>query len=160
MLEFHKKGDSLVVSYVLLVSITLAIAAFAYGWLKFQADISEPENCPEGVSLSISDYSIENLLILEELNVTLLNRGRFNIDGFFVRINNQTEQEGGAYSLGRFDVFLQPGNSTSLKFNQTNYGVNISIYDKVCFIEVQPFVISSKKQMLLCPQMSTKKVPC
>ena len=158
MLQLNKKADSVIISYVLLISITLTIAALAYGWLKFQADISEPESCPDGVSIYISDYSFDNPLT--HLNLTLLNRGRFNIKGFFVRINNDTTFETGIYTLGKFDLFLRTNEDITLLFNQLNHGINISEYKKICFIEVQPFVNSSKNEMILCQQKSTKKVSC
>lgn len=154
----NKKADSMIVSYVLLISITIAIAGLAYTWLRFKSDISEPESCSEGVSAYISDYSFNNMS--KELNLSVLNRGRFNIKGFFVRINNNTDFDSGVYNLGKFDLVLKPEEEIKLFFNQTNYGVNLSQYGRVCFIEIQPFVSSSKNEMILCPHLSTKKIPC
>ncbi len=158
MFKFNKKGDSLVVSYVLLISITLIIAGLAYTWLRFQADISEPESCPDGVSIYIEDYSFNNPLT--ELNLTLLNNGRFNITGFFIRINNESDKEEGVFNFFKGNYTIIPGENLSLYFNQTNYFVNVSTYNKICFIEVQPFVKSSKNEIALCSQMSTKKIVC
>ncbi|MEM4181598.1 MAG: hypothetical protein QXX68_00340 [Candidatus Pacearchaeota archaeon] len=159
MLQLNKKkADSMIVSYVLLISITIAIAGIAYAWLRFKSDISEPESCPEGVSVYISDYFFNERS--KELNLTIINRGRFNIKGFFVRINNNTDFDSGVYNLGKFDITLKPDQEIKLVFNQTNYKVNMSAYGKVCFIEIQPFVTSSKTEMILCPYLSTKKVPC
>ncbi|MEM4719772.1 MAG: hypothetical protein QXG18_02845 [Candidatus Pacearchaeota archaeon] len=155
MLSLNKKADSLVISYVLLVSIGLIVATMAYGWLKSESDITEHGSCPKGLSIFISDYRVNNPLSV--FNLSLKNNGRYKIEGFFVRINNETDFETGIYDLGRKNILLMPGDEIKLVFSSKE---NIQNYKRICFIEVQPFISNLKGEMILCSQMATKKLVC
>ncbi len=167
----NKKAVSLIVSYVLLISIGLSIAGLVFGWLKFYVNLDEAVKCPEGVSLNIIDESYSqgdvggnNL----QLNLTLQNRGRFDIEGYLIRVHNRTRAIVGIYTIydnrdgsnkGQTStnaIFpLSPGNSSVHIFNSSN----LPSLSRICFIEVQPFIEENGKP-LACSQVSTRKISC
>ena len=82
----NKKGISELVSYVLLISLAIIMAGLVFAYLRFYAQNPLPkQSCPE-VSLIIDNYSCMN----GTLNMTVKNQGRFDVDGFTVKINNGT----------------------------------------------------------------------
>jgi len=58
-IQKKKKGVSIMIGYILLISMAAAISVFVYGWVKTYVpkDISE---CPDGTSLSIKEISCLN----------------------------------------------------------------------------------------------------
>ncbi len=163
-IQVNKKAVSLIVSYVLLISIGLSIAGLVFGWLKFYTNIGEPEKCPDGVSLIIMDssYHAGSLGSGElDFNITLQNRGRFDIGGYVIRVNNRSGSSVGIFelysSLNEVDMQkMVPGNSFSHSFNYTDLGE----YGKICFVEVQPFIIDKNNQTGYCTQISTRIIDC
>ncbi len=83
----NKKGLSEIVSYVLLVLIAVALSIAVYAWLQLQVP-KEKEQCPADVSLIIADYKIDNANKL--LNLTIQNKGFHDVDGFNIKISNET----------------------------------------------------------------------
>jgi len=99
-MKFSKKAVSEIVAYSLLIGISLAMAGSVYVWLKFY--ISNPlptESCPSEISMIISDYcckaECDPDLPAKTLNLTIQNRGNFNISGYVAKYNTQS-----AVSLG------------------------------------------------------------
>jgi FlaG/FlaF family flagellin (archaellin) len=158
-----KKGLSEMVSYVLLIMIALGIAAAVFVWIAYYVpSINEREKCPEGVSLFIKQYSCDNTS--KVLNLTVQNKGLFNIDGFFVRASNDTTKKpiaalsseyAGMESIfpkGQYDIsfthyFFPPEGNLEATFSYTNLNV-------LKRIQLQPYVYSEtqvKKTMVLCP---------
>jgi len=88
MIMKNKKAISELITYVLIVSLTLALAGIIYGWLKFYTSHPFPEqSCPE-VSVALIDYRCAGGII----TLTIQNRGRFDIDGYILKINNGTRE--------------------------------------------------------------------
>jgi hypothetical protein len=169
--KLNKKAVSLIVSYVLLISIGLSIAGLVYGWLRFYVDIGEGVKCPDGVHLAImsASYSDGDFETGKELslNLTLENRGRFSIEGYVIRISNRTNATIGTFpiydsrdlTLGKdttnFSPPLYPGNISTHEFNTTH----LQQHRNICFIEVQPY-IKENNQTIPCSQISTRKITC
>ena len=84
-MKANKKGVSEIVSYVFLIVITISLSLLVFAWLKNY--IIQPEkNCPDGVSLIVSDYNCSGTLVLN-----LRNKGLFDIDGFILRYSNNSK---------------------------------------------------------------------
>lgn len=96
--QVNKKGVSIMVGYVLLVSIAVVIGAMVYAGLKTYVPRDTPD-CPDGTALSIEELSCINYGGIYELNVTLENSGRFNIAGFFIYATESEIQELAANDL-------------------------------------------------------------
>jgi len=170
----NKKAESLIVSYVLLISIGLFIAGLVYTWLRFYANVEDSVKCPDGVSIAVMDpigyrqNSMDSSKL--ELNLTIQNRGRFNIEGYLIRVHNRTGASTGIYTIydGRADASigrsstsstfpLKPGNFSIHQFNSTNLQSSLG---KICFVEVQPFIKDEQNQLIACSQVSTRKISC
>lgn len=83
-----KKGVSVIIGYVLLVTFAVVIGVIVYQWMKTyvpQDDLS----CPDGVSIFIESYSCTSNI----LNLTLKNNGNFDIGGYFIYATDSPEEE-------------------------------------------------------------------
>ena len=83
----NKKGLSVVIGYVLLVVISISLALLVYAWMKGFL-WKPPKECPEGISLIIDFCRIN--ITSKNLNLGLKNNGLFDIDGFIIRIANES----------------------------------------------------------------------
>jgi len=144
----NKKAISMIISYVLLISLTIMMAGAVYVWLKGYVQNPAPEaSCPEGVSLIIQDYKC-NSPLTGLLNLTVRNKGTFRVDGYLVKINKDpSPATPGRYPLCingsnyygafescsnllekgvqgnevKFPVSLDPGKMISTLFNFSEY---------------------------------------
>jgi hypothetical protein len=96
-----KKGLSLIVEYVLLITLSVALSIIVYKLLKTyvpQGDL----NCPDGTSLLIEDYSYDcNSKIL---TLNMLNNGKFDIGGYFIYGTNSSVKENGDIELSSLNM--------------------------------------------------------
>lgn len=93
MLQFrNKKGVSIMIGYVLLIVGALVMGGVIYGWLQSYVP-QEAIECPPGVSLFIKDVQCDTVGGDYKLNLSLLNNGRFSVDGYFVKIAINAGQE-------------------------------------------------------------------
>ena len=82
-----KRGLSEVVAYVLLIAIAISLSIAVYAWIKvyLPKDVTE---CPEEISLMITEYNCDEDLI----NLTVENKGLFDIDGFYMKYASETDE--------------------------------------------------------------------
>ena len=83
-----KKGVSIMIGYVLLISFAIVMGIVVYNWMKSYVP-SDSLQCPDGTGIFIKSYSYNET----NLNVTLKNSGRFDLAGFFIHATNNSEQE-------------------------------------------------------------------
>jgi hypothetical protein len=83
-----QKGISVIVSYVLLITLSVAMAGLVYTVIRYKASLPEEIKCPEGTSIFIYNYSCTAQPL--QLNLTIKNNGFFNVSGVNVRIFNAT----------------------------------------------------------------------
>ncbi len=86
-----KNAVSLMLSYVLLIIIGLSLAIGVYVWMKKYANVEETPKCPEDVSLLIQDYSCNSTT--KTINLSIKNKGLFNMDGYDINGVNDTKKE-------------------------------------------------------------------
>jgi len=92
----NKLGISELVSYILLITLSIAIAAGTYVWLKSIAVQPETVECPD-VSFWMVNYtclgrSFDNMgqpTTGGELDFFLENKGRIDVDGFRIQISDK-----------------------------------------------------------------------
>jgi len=159
----NKHGLSIVIGYVLLISISIVMSIIVFTWLRTYVP-SEGINCDDGTSAFIKEtnYDYAN----EKLTVTLRNNGKFDIDGYFIHVSNQSDLEQiatidlstGIYSGGelfgssiRFDGltenYLTPGDEILSVFNvSAEYG----ILTKVEIIPTRIQIVNGKKRFISC----------
>jgi len=155
-----KKGVSEIVSYVLLISITFAIAGIVYSWLIFYVTPGKETKCEEGISLTIRSYSYN--CNTKALNLSLQNRGLFDIDGYLIRVTNQSNTDIGIYTLNKTGANISVGvtyldyysNSSILNDSKKNLGGIIK------FLEVQPFVYQNGSVPIYCENVAKQVIVC
>ena len=84
----NKKGVSIMIGYVLLVSFVLVMGVVVYQWMKTYIPRASLE-CPDGVSIFVEDYQCS----ADQLTFTLKNNGKFNIGGYFIYATTSVGQE-------------------------------------------------------------------
>ncbi|MCX6750827.1 MAG: hypothetical protein NTZ83_05195 [Candidatus Pacearchaeota archaeon] len=85
-----KKGVSIIIGYVLLITFAVIIGIIIYKWMKTYVP-QEDLNCPDGTSLFIESQRYDcdtNMLTL-----SLLNNGRFDVGGYFIYASNSPEKK-------------------------------------------------------------------
>jgi len=153
----NKRGLSEIIAYVLLVVIALSLSLLVYAWMKNYLP-KEGEKCPDGVSLIISGYRCNPNV--NEFNLTLKNKGLFNLYGFVARIKNSSDgfyidlKEGGSREIYFFeenDNLLRPNNKSLKIFNYENYS-------QILEIRIEPFIEGDKKVILCENAVITQKI--
>ena len=154
------KGVSLMVSYVLLISIAIALSISVYAWLRYEANVEPLPDCEDDTSMIILDHDCTG----NKLQLTLKNNGFFTIDGFIIQTGNNTERlpidrlspfpgEGGAGSGAGYYVFKSefgPGNTTVTNFTmELNRDVRV--------IHIQPFLLSERGEKVICTKALIKE---
>lgn len=156
---FHSnKGISELIAYVLLITLTISISVLVYGWLKLYVAPGQESDCPEGVNLIISNYQCSS----GSLEVTLKNKGRFNVDGFYVRVHNSSNPEFGLYtlySIASNGAEIKPGEEFNYAYSSIKGTppIPLSNLGEITLIEVQP-VIGTETNMILCSDYVSLKV--
>lgn len=81
-----KKGVSLMVAYTILVVIGIALGAATYSYLKLYLPSIRAE-CPADIKVSVEEVICDSTE--DELTVSILNRGLFNVPAIFVRFGEE-----------------------------------------------------------------------
>ncbi|MBD3247608.1 hypothetical protein GF378_03240 [Candidatus Pacearchaeota archaeon] len=163
----EKKAISIMIGYVLLISITLVMAALVYQWMRSYVP-RETIECPDGVSIYIQGVSCiyDSSAGTHKLRLNLTNNGRFDVDGYFIRSSENADAKvagndisenlvsGGNVAGGvvRWSNVLTPGE----KAPQTVY----TISSETKFIEVTPIIyqtIENKIRLVNCGKAKVKE---
>src|SRR3989344_9235734 len=91
-----KKGDSILIGYILLIVLAVTIVATIYPTLKKLIPKDEIK-CPEGVSVTVESYSCDPNTA-NDFTITIKNSGRFSIAGVYIR-GAGAEEEIATYNL-------------------------------------------------------------
>jgi len=164
----NKKAISEIVGYVLLISISIALGSMIYMWLKgYVAKPLPEEACPDGVNLIIFDYACYLNGTQKTINLTIQNRGLFNVDAYIIKINNASSSEKTGDIVGRYPlndiaaktniiVFkpaLTPSNSTMNQFDYTGH-------NKLRQIEILPKKITEKGSSICSKAIIQQEIKC
>ena len=85
MMTKNKKGLSVIIGYVLLISFAVAMSIIVYAALKTYINQRDIE-CVDGVSMAIEQSDCRSIGGgLYQLNLTFENNGRFNLKGYYIR---------------------------------------------------------------------------
>lgn len=145
----EKKGVSVMIGYVLLITAAVVLGVIVYQWLRTYVP-SEGASCPEGVSIFIKDYSCNSGG--NQLNLTIKNNGKFSLAGYFIHASNQSDREiattdisqkvseGGAWAggsvafvVGSSENPMKPNQEVKNVFNLSNSEIN-----QIYLIEIIP----------------------
>ncbi len=140
-----KRGVSVVIGYVLLISFAVVMGIIVYNWMKSYVP-REDLKCPEDTSIFIQEYNCTT----QQLNLSLKNNGKFNIGGFYIRVTNTPKSElatidisqnitqggepltpNGVKTIGNQNSFM-PNDEELFVFNVSN------VYPKIYSVEIVP----------------------
>ena len=156
--KFDKKGLSEVVGYVLLIAIAVSMSVIVYYFLHSYIPKPSTNDCPSGMSIIISDYNCD--LTNKNINLTLQNKGLFDIDGFLIRAsttndNSSIPSKELSYNNGTadtktavmyFDNLIDATLHPSQRFSRI---YSYSDYSDINKLQIIPFKLY-KGQNLLC----------
>lgn len=159
-----KKGISIMVGYVLLITFAIVIGVVVAQWMRTYVP-KEALACPDGVSIFIDEITC-NVGIL---NITLQNNGRFSIAGYFIHATNTSEQElatldlsqyliGGGSSMSNAVVFQW--NENSMDPNEERMSM-FSLPANIDSIEIIPVRFQeqdNKKRFVSCGNSKIKEI--
>jgi hypothetical protein len=160
----NKKAISPIISYALLIGISISVSVLIYQWVSSYTP-RETSECPNGVSLIVSSYDYDSTA--DTLDFTLRNRGRFNLDGYFIRASEnvgdlptidlssdltsgQGESEGGyvQFTTGLNLDSLKPGEGKTFGFTLNQDIKTIQI------IPLRQEVVDNVKRLATCNKAS------
>jgi flagellin-like protein len=151
--NFYKRGLSNVVAYVFLIGITISLAVMTYSFLTYYVDEGDIFECPNDVELIVESYEcIEGTD--GNLTITIKNRGKFNVDGYYLRVHNKSDPEFGFYLFDDGGSPLSPGERNKKIYDFSSEGVhNVTIAD------VRPFIVHDGKNYT-CDSYFVQKINC
>jgi hypothetical protein len=96
-----KKGVTVVVGYVLLITFSVVLGLITYKLLKTY--VPKPEiSCPDGTSILIESYSYD--CNSKKLVLNMVNNGKFDIGAYFIYGANSSEREKGNIELSSMNI--------------------------------------------------------
>lgn len=107
----NKKAVSPLIAYIILIVIVIGMVPMVYMFLKSWVPTSDPLECPDEVSIFISESTVNTNSDGDNiLEIYVKNNGRFNIGGFYFYGSNSTGQGIGTIDLSLPGTFI-PGGS-------------------------------------------------
>ena len=159
-----KKGLSIMIGYVLLITFAIIIAAIVYNWIVTYVP-RDSLKCPEGVSV----FAEEALCLLTNFELTLKNNGRFDIAGYFIHATNKTGQELATIDLSQYLIEGANALSNSIIFIWNENAMKPNDEKKVIFempTEINSFEVipvrfqveNNKKRFVTCSAAKVKEM--
>jgi len=150
--RLQKKAVSLMLSYVILISIVIALSVGVYAWIRTMAVSPEIVDCKEGTSVILDTYKCSS----GNLELNIKNNGRFNVDGIILSVGNNPQQTPTAYLISQltgggleghyeFSSPLKPGETQNADFS--NMDSNRNEIDIIEIISIQPYIIENNKRI-------------
>jgi hypothetical protein len=165
LLPRNRSGLSEVISYILLIAISIVMSVMVYQWLRTYVP-TESVACPEGTSIFMKNISYD--CSAKTLTATIQNNGKFGIDGYFIHVSNSSNSE----ALATIDISskITKGGTifgNSIKFSNSvenslspeeSHNIiissfNVQSYGTLYRIEIIPFrmqEIDNKKRVVSC----------
>lgn len=163
-----KKALSEIVSYVMLIVIAISLSVIVFAYLKVYIPKEKPQ-CPEDISLIIQKASC-SISTYSNLNITLENKGLFNIDSAYIRFGLQEKKVLDLIEspLNNF-FFINPSNSSErflppqkqtewYALFEPSYASTLSTGGYA--LEVQPVVYVDKKLIICEKAIVRQNVEC
>lgn len=140
-----KKGVSIMIGYVLLVSLAVIMGGVMYYWMKSYVPTEEIK-CPDGTSIQVVDYNCSGGI----LDLKIKNNGRFDFGGYYIRaaesatdsiatidLTAYLRNTGGGISVFRNAVIFGAENLFTTG-NETFNSFDISSIGNIAYIELVP----------------------
>ena len=98
-IKSSKKGISVIIGYVLLVSFGIVIGVIVYQWMKTYVP-QDDLNCPDGTSIFIKDYTCSS----DILSITFKNNGKFSVGGYFIYATDNPNEKLATINISEYNV--------------------------------------------------------
>jgi hypothetical protein len=163
-LKKNKKGLSIMIGYVLLITFAIIMSTVIYQQLKSYTPKDKLE-CGDGISMYIQEAECIKDGERYGLNLTLKNNGKFGITGYYIRGEDDPNKESIYADLSSFfvtgDSSLQFGNSIQFVSNKDNAFYpnddpklnKYSLPNKIYSLEIIPLIYKieeNKKRLVSC----------
>ncbi len=153
MLRLNKRAVSLIISYVLLISIAMTLSVSVYAWLKFYVNPGEQLECPGDIKLIIQDYSVET----DSFSLNVKNKGTHSVSGYKVAVHTRADAEFAIYVVNSSGVSLAPGENFTFSYSYDDIeGVGPSKLVKL--IEINPFVMEGSEIVYCENSVATQRI--
>ena len=119
--RMNKKGLSLMISYILLITFAIVISTVVYRQIENYAKLKNPINCPDGVSFFV--YDVDCDMDGSNLTFKIRNDGRFDIAGYFIHATNNSNQELATIDLSPNLISGGSNLTKAILFSQTGENV-------------------------------------
>lgn len=156
----NKKAVSLMMSYVILISIGIALSLAVFIWLKAVSDVTPVADCEEGTSLILEDSQCNGFSI----NLTLKNNGRFSISGILVSVGDNPDATPVEYLFPKaqltgegfylFSPVLRPGDTENAVFEKGSTNL-----EYIRIVQIQPFIIDNRKKVFCSEAVIKQEIP-
>jgi hypothetical protein len=110
-----KKGISVMVGYVLLITFGIIMGLIVFTYLKTYVP-RDALQCDDGTSIFLKEYTCSG----GELTITVKNNGRFNVAGYFIHAANSTNQTVATIDLSQDYNETSKINGNSIIFDLQN----------------------------------------
>lgn len=148
-----KRAITELLAYVLLIGLAITLSILVYNWLRFYVMPYEARACPDGISLIVQEYSCS----AGNISITVKNKGLFKIDGYLVKVNNETDYAGKPKGLPVHlldTVSLQiPLNPSETYSKEWPYKDD---YTRIVEIEIEPYRMQENK-LVYCDKAIIKQ---
>ena len=169
-----KKGVSIVIGYVLLITFAVIIGVLVYRWMKTYVPQEDP-SCPDGSTLFIKSQNYDCASGMLTLDIE--NNGNFNIGGYFIYGSDKEGSEIAPIDLtqGNIDTDVVFPGSIGVKFGTFSYGdinalapgdieretFNLTTFGRIYFIEIIPFrwqTQNRKSSLISCSNSKVQEI--
>ena len=139
----NKRAISDMVSYTLLIVIAMSVGILVYSYLKLYLP-SEKVECPPDAVMVVNEANCSISQQQVSLNITLSNRGLFNVTGAFIRIGAENRQIRSQINRDQtiFPIPIAPDNILQLYYNVPVIDVPTVNQNGNNLLEIQPAILS------------------
>ena len=163
----NKKGLSVIIGYVLLISFGIIMAGIVYTYLKSYVQNPEVEDCPDGTSIMITNADCSSGI----LTLNIKNNGRFIVNGYRI-LGGSESSELISTPMAAYYISSDPAgqafeqtNTVAFKINFEDFGpgnkseVNFSLpYPNLGKVELQPIRKSKNEQkQIVCTNVKVRE---
>ena len=153
--KMNKNAVSVMVSYAILISITIGLSIGIFVWLKAYANVTPLPECKPETSVILNDYECG----IGRIKLDITNNGLFNVDGFILLVGEdsgklptetlQAISLGAYHTLGQGHfVFLSPLKPG--KTEEVEFSTGASYKKDIQKIQIQALILSEKGDKIPC----------
>jgi hypothetical protein len=165
ILPLRKRGVSELISYTLLIILAVSASVLVFNYLKVLTP-KDKITCPDGNSLIMTSYNCTyNPAGTSTLNITLSNKGRFTLDGAYIRIGGINKaakklvnKNDSIFLIHNDQPGLKPGEENTYSYNFPTIYLNSSAGDYL--LEIQPAMVDENTKKFAACTSFVQTITC